>query len=345
MKRRGSALVYVIIMVFAITSVVLVSAKMSSASEREFRNTLEDAQFKSMADGAVAETIAECYKETMSTGNRVTTFTTASLTTNARQHSTLARAYELEITGTVGDRQFSTTRTIGKRQRPHPAYYGLWVNSDYSDSLLATVVNGSVYMAGNATLSGPWTVTDDFLVRGTSAISVGSSVGGTYMSGVRVQTMPTFTYATYSPEATAISANNQSNFVFSGLDAQAKYPMLGRSNNFTMNGGTISGKGTVVVGGNLSVNGNYNYADTNSRAVILVVGNLVIGAATTQLAGTYIVLGRVTINSVNLNVVRGNICTGQNLARLTAALTITQDDVFVENSNERILHRLPGYFP
>lgn len=345
MKRRGSALVYVIIVVFSITSVVLIGAKMSSASERSFQNAYREAQFKTMADGAVSETISMAYKETMTTGPRSSSFTTANLTTNATQHPTMSRAYKLDISGTIADRPFSTTRVVGKRLKPNPAFYGLWVNDDYSDSLLGTVVNGSAYMAGNATLSGPWNVTEDFLVRGTTVLSIGSTVAGTYLTGVRQQTMPDFRQSDYAPQSTPITAGNQSNFTFTGVDGQGKYPTLNRTGNLTMSGGTLNGKGTVYVDGNLNINANYNYATSDSRVVFLVKGNLNIGLLTTQLAGTYIVLGHINVNSLSLNLVRGNLCTDKQLRRLTAAITVTQDDTFIEDSTARVNHRLPGYYP
>lgn len=345
MKRRGSALVYVIIVVFSITSVVVVSAKLSSASENEFQTAYREAQFKTMSDGVVAETVSDSYRQVASIGNKNTTFTLGNLTTNVAEHPTMKRAYVLNISGTLADRSYATKRVIGKRERAHPAYYGLWVNSNYSDSLLGTTVNGSAYFAGSALLSGVWNITEDFLVRGSSTISLGTTVGGSYLTGVRAQTMPTFAAGTYSPQSTTIATNTQADITFAGLDAQGKYPSRVRTGNFSLSGGTLSGKGTVVVDGNLNVNGNYNYSSADSRVVFLVTGNMNINLLCSQLAGTYIVLGRISVSSLAVDVTRGNICTNGQLQRLTAALTITQDDTFLEQHDERVKHRLPGFFP
>jgi len=345
MKRRGSALVYVIIVVFSITSVVLVSAKLSSASENEFQSAYRDAQFKTLSDGVIAETVADSYKQTVSVGSKSTNFGMASLTTDVAEHATMRRAYVLNIRGTLADRPYELKRVIGKRERPHPAFYGLWVKSNYTDSALGTTIDGSAYMTGSALLSGPWTVTEDFLVRGTATLSLGTTVGGSHLTGVRDQTMPDFPRSDYEPQGTLLPTNTGGNITFGGLDPQSKYPLLVRAGNYNLSGGTISGRGTYFIDGNLNVNGNYNYTDANARAVFLVRGNLTVGALTTQMVGTYIVRGRVTISGVTLDVTRGNICTDNEFRRLLAAVKITQDDTFLEQSEERVKHRLPGYFP
>lgn len=346
MKRRGSALVYVIIVVFSITSVVIVGAKMSSASENEFQSAVKEAQFKSMADGAVAEVIADSYRRTMATGSKTTNFTLANLTTNTIDDPTINRAYRLTITGTIGDRTYTSTRVIGMREQPNPAFYGLWVKSAYSDSLLGTTVNGSVYFAAGATLSGVWNVSEDFLIRGAATISLGTTVGGTQITGVRDQTMPAFDQVNYTPQASVLlSKNNESDFTFAGVDAQGKYPVHLRNGNFTMNGGTISGRGTLFVQGNLTINGNYNYADASSRILVLVTGRLIINAVATQIVGNYMVMNRIDLSGVALTIPRGSLGTNAAFNRLSAAVNITQDDTFLEDPDARVRHRLPGYFP
>lgn len=74
MKRRGSALAYVIIVVFSITSVIIVSARLASATDQAYSNQYARARFDSMADGVVAQAISDCYRGTIATGNRTTNY-------------------------------------------------------------------------------------------------------------------------------------------------------------------------------------------------------------------------------------------------------------------------------
>jgi hypothetical protein len=345
MKQRGSALVYVIIVVFAITSIVIMSARMSSASESEFQNNYLKAKFDTMASGVVAQASSDCYKGTMTLASRTTNYADTTLTTTVTKNASMPRAYDMAITGRVGDRDFRVVKTMGNRVKPNPAFYGIWVAKDYSDSALATNVTGSAYFTGSALLSGVWNVSDDLLVRGSSTLSLGTTVGGSYLTGVRQQTMTVWDSANYTPLGTQFSSNNTAGITFAAPDAAGKYNIQYRTNNFTMNGGTISGKGTLVFDGNLTVNGNYAYADANSRAVILVKGNLVINTLVTHVVGTYLVQGNISLNGVTLTVDRGNLCCINAFNRLLCAVTVNQETAFVNSQDECTNHRLPGYFP
>lgn len=340
MKRRGSAMVFVIIVVFSITSVVLVAAKLSSASETEYVNNLQDAQFDAMADGSLSQLKADAYKNAVSVGTRSNTFDKGTVTTAVAAHPTLPRAYLLTMTGRIGDRDFRRVKVVGNRVRPNPSFYGLWVAGIYSDSTLATRVDGSAYFAANATISGPWTVTKDYLNGGAATLNVGTTVSGHYLTGVRAQTMTTSVATNYT--GTALG-NSMADLTF-GPESGGFYPVSTKAaGNLTLSGGTISGKGTVFVAGNLTINGNYNYADTNSRVVFIVKGRLTVGATATQIVGTYLVESRIDLSGVTLTVPRGNLCTAGTINRTLCALDITQDMAFLDSQAECTKHKIPGF--
>lgn len=340
-RRRGSALVFVVIVVFSITSVVLVTAKLSSASATEYTNRLQEAQFKSMSDGVVAQVKSDSYLNTITTGTRNTAYDRGSVTTTVAQHPTLPRAYLLNIVSQIGDRTFAETKVIGNRAKPNPTYYGLWVGAAYSDSALNTNVTGSAYFASMSTLSGAWTVSNDFLTGGTATLSLGSTVGGHYLTAVRAQTMPISTAANYAG-GTALG-NTATNLTF-GAESGGFYPVFSKgTGNLTLSGGTISGRGTVFVAGNLNINGNYNYADASSRVVFIVKGRITFGTLVTQAAGTYLAETQMSLSGVSLTVPRGNLCTNGAFNRLLCAVNVTQDTAFLDSPGEAAKHRLPGF--
>lgn len=341
MKRRGSAMVFVIIVVFSITSVVLVAAKLSSASETEYVNNLQDAQFDAMADGSLSQLKADAYKNAVSVGTRSNTFDKGTVTTAVAAHPTLPRAYLLTMTGRIGDRDFRRVKVVGNRVRPNPSFYGLWVGGTYSDSALATRVDGSAYFAANATISGPWTVTKDYLNGGAATLNVGTTVGGHYLTGVRAQTMTPSSAANYTGGTSL--GNTATNLTF-GPESGGYYAIFNKgTGNLTLSGGTISGKGTVYVAGNLTISGNYNYADANSRVVFIVKGRLTVNATATQIVGTYLVENRIDLSGVTLTVPRGNLCTSGTINRLLCALDITQDMAFLDSQAECTKHKIPGF--
>lgn len=342
MHRRASALVYVIIVVFSITSVVIVTAKLASSSDSTYSQSYADAQFKAMVDGAVAEAKADAYKGTLATGSRTSTFTSRNASVTVSKPATLSRSFQLDVSASINGREYRATKIIGNRATPHPTFYGLWTTSNYTDSTLATALNGSAYFLGDCALSGAWTVSDDLLVKGASTLNVGSAVTGHFLTGVRTQAMPTAVAANYTSVGTSVG-NSLTDVTF-GAESGGFYPVFAKgAGNMTLGGGTMTGKGTLYVAGNLTVNGNYNYANADSRAVIIVGGRMTVAAGVTQLAGTFYVLGRIDMTGTTLTIPRGNLCTGNVLSRTPTALNVTQDRTFLDSADECRKHRLPGY--
>jgi len=332
----------VIVVVFSVTAVVLAGVKISWGSNADQQRRLERVQFLAMADGAVAEVISLAHKGTLTLGDRTSTYSGGTITTNVATHPSVARAYLLTIEGEVSGERYSIQRTIGDR-KTNPVHYALWVHNDYeSDSLLSTQINGSAFFKKKLALLGAWSVSDDLLVRETSSLSGGTTIDGNYLVGVRNQSFHDFAKSSYEDYPTI--GNSAGNLTFGGEVGGYYAGRIKSTGALTLNGGTISGKGTVYVDGDLRVNGNYNYANADSRVVFLVRGKVQFGLLATQVVGVFYARNDVEISSLNLNVLRGCIATDNAFKRTLAALTITHDAEML-NPVECAKHRVPGYYP
>lgn len=338
MGRRGSALSYVIVMVFAITSVVIASTRVSSQTESEFNGRYNEARFKSLADGAVAEAIADAHKGTLATGSRSTTISGVTLSTRVTQNSRFDQAFDLEVSALIGDRTYKVTQTIGKR-RPNPVFYAVWSGGDHLDNTFSTTVNGSIYVGGAATFTGVTAVENDMLTRNTPSLAA-NTVGGHLISGARAQTIVTVPATLYPPLGTEIPASRVANLTFSGLDSAGLYPVQFRNGNLNLSGGTLSGKGTVYVSGNLIIEGNLNYATADSRVLFIIGGNLRVQNTVASMVGSYFAIGRNNLLPTNLAVLRGNLIAGDRIER-SGTLNVTQDNGLLSR-DEAMKHRVPG---
>lgn len=344
MHRRGSALVYTIIVVFSVTAIVIAQARVATASNVHFSSKYASAKFASMADGLVDQAKADCYKSNGVLPSTLgATYTDGSVSATVSSHPTLKRAYELKVEGTVGGVVQVRRYAIGNR-KAHPVFFGMWNDDNYNDASLATTLNGSAYIGGNSSFIGGWTVTGDLFVRGSATAVLAPNVSGNYLVGIRDRAMPPTPKADFTPVSTSIATSSRGSFSFNGVDANGYYPCLRRGSSLNMTGGVLSGKGTVLVDGNLDINGNYNYADSDSRVVFIVEGDLNINALATQIVGTFYVKDDIKLNGVSLNVLRGNLCAKKEIKRSLCLLTLTQDAVFVSSEDEARGHRVPGYW-
>lgn len=320
----------------------MAQARFSSAANAGFTNTYNRAKFDAMADGLVDEVKANCYKETVTAGSYPVTYTNGAVDGNIRAGTT-PRSYDITITGQVAGQSFQKTVRIGNR-KSHPAFFALWTKKIYSDSLLATTVVGSAYFGDDATFTGSWSVNGDLLVAGVVSGLGTPTVQDNFLKGVRTKEFTDPPMPPLKAAATALSGGSKGDFTFTGLDSDGYYPCWKRDANFSLSGGTLTGKGTVVIDGNLSINGNYSYGTAGSRVVFIVNGDLNVNTLVTQIVGTYYVKRKIKLNGVALTIPRGNLCGKETLERALCALDITQDTIFLQDEGEALSHRMPGYW-
>ena len=147
----------------------------------------------------------------------------------------------------------------------------------------ASSANGDVRVNGSLTLPNLMTVINGNATATGLIVALGTT--GTTTAGGAAITFPTITSSYYQGIATTVYSGNQT---FSSLSFPAAsgvyYPVIVVNGNLTINTGTTTGVGTVLVTGNLTFNGSFSYLYSTDHVAFLCLGNVIDGAS----AGTSI---------------------------------------------------------
>lgn len=348
-KRRASTLVYVSVMMVAITSVVVstvhVNVAAASKADRRIQEAKDletfNAQEALIASLCKSNAIALPYDFHLDLNGR------RMYCTVSDNNANISRTYFLAADLT-GAKSQAYTRVIGGRQTTHPFYYALWAedNVNTTGKSLITMNGGPVYAHGDLTLAAGSIVSGDVMATGTTT-TTGSMVAKNVMRGLTPGTISTVPKNTLQGEATTLDSilTNLVGVNFLSLLLNGHYALHYYTSANTVRG-SISGKGTAVFDGNVTVNGNVSYANGSSRCVFIVNGNLTIDPTVTFMDGHWYVTGNVTAGgtAATLQMGRGALAFG-GTNQIARPMNIGFDNAFFVDRSEAVKHCVPGFWP
>ena len=346
-KRRGSALVYVSIMMVAITSIVVTTMEVNVAAVQKAERKISDEKQKQTYEAQIAVV------KSISSSNTITLPYDFVTTLNGRvvhcrvtdNSANIPRT--LLLTGDLaGTRATAYTKVIGGRQTTHPFYYGLWVGGPVDGTATPiTINNGCMYADGAVDLTGSRIAGDVF---STSMVTMSTgSVERNVVESMPAQAAPSFDVNDYKNLMTVLEQLTGN--VLNGLSLP--YTVTGsvfdwrysKANSFS---GTLTGCGTLVVDGNLNVTGDVVYADTTSNIAIIVNGSLTVDPAVNQLDGNWMIYGKLKLSGTGtLRVGRGSLATTRGFQNASRSLDITVDTRFWGDRSYGTKQRIPGFWP
>lgn len=344
MKQRGSALIFVLAMVFSITSMVLVTAAMTRSVSDRNEISHRSAQEKLSLAGSKAFVLAKSKDDSIALGSNYTVnIAGENFTVRAADSSAVTkRTYAVSITGSTRSKSTAMTGMTGTRRTSHPLYYALWVGGTLNDSgskiLTVNTDNGFVY-ANIIAKTGTATLSSD-VVYGTS-----STVATVPYGEVEKVVEPFFSFraADYSAALPLpILTSSLPNPVL-GLLSGLYYPTFYREGKLDVSG-TITGTGIIFVNGDLTVTANLAYALASTRVVFVVSGDMTVSPTVTDFVGHFYVAGKVDLQqNALLKLNRGTIaCAGDLTYR---EFTVTPDPYFLNEEGEAAKYRMPGFWP
>lgn len=347
--RRGSALVYSSMLMVAITTVVVTTSLLNAAASGKAERQIDLVMSEESESGALAYVSAMCNEQTISlpaTYNLSLNGQTQTVSV-VNADATMSRSIRVN---TLVNGKFSRSfeRLLAGRQANSPMYYALFLGraSDLSSTLLTTSNGGHVFCRQSLTLGATSTI-DGEVAAVDTVTDNGATVTKNIVSGARDRTLPTVNNADYQLAAAGLInlVSSISNLTFLGTGLGLPYPLKYYRGN-TMLKGMINGKGTVYIEGSVTVNGAVKYSDANSRALIIVEGNLTVTDQCDELDGIWIVRGNISVASAVAPLVnsRGSIAAFNRL-ECFRPLTITADKSFWIDRNEAVRHRAPGFWP
>jgi hypothetical protein len=246
---------------------------------------------------------------------------------------------------TYHGRTITETRIIGMRKLPTPFCYALFLNTGmtYSGKLTtgAAAANGDVYCNGALVLTGLGSVINGDL-ECSAAVSLGTAtVTGNQNANITPLAFPTVVNTNYSTVANlTVAGGTIGTRTFPTTASQ--YYLIYSSANTNING-TFTGKGTIFVNGNVTINGAVLYGNATSRVAIIAKGSITF---TTSAAcnGLYYAGTSCSLPLGGITITKGSIVAG-SLGTLLSPMTITNDTTAWTDITEGTKHRLPGLYP
>ncbi len=346
-KRRGSALIFVSVMLVAITSIVVASTQLNFAAAEKSSRVISDAKAQATFEAQVA--LVNAANKTNSftvpySGN----FTLNGYTINVDirdNSSVMDRTLLISAGGTLNDKQYTFTRVVGARQTSYPLYYAIFSDGllDATGYSLYTLNGGPIYSRGAITINPSCSIDGDVIAGETVTDTGAANVRNKVSFGPSLRA-PSFNASDYQSAGTALSnLLPLATVSFSSALLGQPYPMYYCDGNTSL-AGPILGKGTLFVKGNLTITGDMTPV-LGAQLLIIVDGTITINSTVNNICG-WLYAGKDIISTGGglLTVNGGSICTMKRY-RIARSVAVYSDRSMWSNRNEAIRFHAPGFWP
>lgn len=340
-RRQGSVMLFVLVMVGMMTVAILATVELSTSAAKLQSRREASAKGRLAFEGAVNYALTEFKNGGFSVPTQAA-YTVGDLKVTLEIKDNGASVPRtLLITGSteIAGQSHTFTRVVGNRKVPWPFEYALFLNESL-DPKKGISINGDMNVNGTITPRAfAFGVTGDLESTG-STLAFTAVIGGNVMLGSKAIPWPTLNKLLYVVPASKTLLSNSLSSIDFGTEANPK--LWHRLGNLDI-GGTISGRGTLFVDGDVKVTNNLTYASASDRLVVIATGKVEVDNATTSFVGHYYALGDFKTNGTTTNLVSGSVA-AQRLDH-AGALNITFDPYFWNDPSEGPNYWLPGVWP
>jgi hypothetical protein len=290
-RERGSAILFVMIFVVAITTVLIAAASLSADSMKVQWRREQTAITSNAFDGGVDQALDDYAAGTLSLP-ATRTFTVGNLTLNITvtdNSAVTTKTLKVDGTVTLNGTTYTYTRVVGQRKTPNPLYYALALNNSFSAAFAVTTgqssANGDVAINGSSTwLLGGNQINGDLETNGITGSANIDLKGMLYSSAPSIP-FPTYTRANYQVAATTLFGGGATigNFTFASAGA-GLYKIMYVGGNCSIRG-SFTGQGCVYIAGTATVTQDVTYGNASSCVVFIAEGGFVFPGTTANIAG------------------------------------------------------------
>jgi len=308
LKHTGSASLLAIgTMVITLLAVLLVCTT-AIESRVSSRRELDAIKLKTLADAGIQYGYWQRIWQNAALPYQVNNFAVGDGTVNVTvtdNASEVPNSIKIVSVANYRGKAFTSTRvvSIGLDTSAGIYSYAFVSGSEVTTNKLKTGnsssnTNGDMRINGDLKLHGQAAAYGNAYASGT----ITGEVGGTLYNGYAAVAFPSYDHTRYRDIAFTTATGNQT-WGAGTINFNIRNMIYYINGSLTLNGTqTISGRGTLVVRGNVTINGNVQYANTDSRLVVLTENNLVIGSSVTGVVGIYYVHNVASSNSsITLN--------------------------------------------
>ena len=339
--QRGSAYIYVLLMVASITVIALAIADYALSFSQAQARAEQRSQADSLLDGGAQHVeVARVYSRIPLPSSNTATIDGNVVTLDFRATPD-PKQMQVTAKATVANREYKRAFYTGL-SRPTPFYFGIATrtgisNDDKKINMGTAAQPSSIYIYGNATLTNNGgSIFGD--MEATGIINTNLVVSGTKYPNVTQDIFTTtglLDYLALSSTKFLLSQDWNSGYTFNAVTAGSPFQLVHILGDLDIKG-TISGKGTIYVTGKVKVDGAITYADANSKLVIIAGGRIDIED---DAVGYFYSLGDAKIKNRNLT---GGLYAVGNLSWDKDA-NVYFDPYIAINPEEGSRFRLPGY--
>lgn len=345
-RQRGSAMLFVIIMTVAITSVVIATSDLTMSAIKVVRQQELAARAKCALDGITAKNISDYKKSILVLGSSHSE-AVGSLnpsTTPSDYSATIWQTLKFDNDTAVGGKTFRNSIVLGNRKPAKPSFYALFSDGDIQVSDTLTTgsggVNGDICTNGDLRLDAVTNTINGDAEANTMTLADPTDVVGNSWPGAPAITFPTFVRANYTAAANTTLAGNQTlnNYVFI-----SPYRLVVITGNLTISG-IIAGTGVFYVTGNVTINNDMFYLDASSRMAIISEGDVTWKNNANTAVGYFYTAGQFRTNGSGARALtRGGIAC--NTCNIGCDVTIIHDPRVWTSATEGANLKLPGFWP
>jgi hypothetical protein len=340
-RQGGSAYIYVLLMVIAVTTVGLAVASATINSILAQKKLLNKTTADYLLQGAID------HLEILRIYSRLSLPSTQTVAIDGKSiqielsAGTTSNTMNAKLSCDVAGQTF-TRRIVTGRSRPTPFFYAVATTNLISEDLVTCVIGSAaspanVYCGSSVSLTNSSSkVWGD--VEAKSTINATLDTSGTKYQNITDDIFTTSGLLDYLTLASTKYLLNQdwNGFTFNTVAEGSPYHLVHITGNLRLKG-VISGRGTIYATGNVTVTGPITYADANSKLVIISQGTTSIDFDS---SGYFYGMGGLTLN--NGADVYGGVYTTGNL-KIKNTTTVAFDSYIANNPDQGTLFRLPGY--
>lgn len=345
--ERGSAYIFVILLVITITTVGLSLADLSMAYVKSQRRLEAAAKTRLLFDGVLAQidSINKTNPIVALPTNVVATIRGTNVNCTLTDGSAEA-SNSIKVTATISDGGYSYTRSgFVSMTRYSPFEYAIAVNKNFSTAQAVITgsggANGDIFANGNISVLALLTVVNGNAdATGTSNATL---VSGSKRGSLRAMSFPNPIDTDYQTAATTTLSGNQTlnGYTFPAVAAGQPYPIVYISGSLTFKG-AITNVGTFYATGLISFNGNVTYANASSRVAFITGNNITWGAF--NVVGYMYAKGNFTSQGLSGTNSSGSLAAAGNVV-INRATTVTLDPTVRDDPLQGYLLHLPVYWP
>jgi hypothetical protein len=349
MKRRGSAMIFAIVLVVSMTTVVVATVWLTSSLVRDERIYEDQTRMKYSIDGATEQVVQDYAAGTLvvlpSTRNTTINGVSCALTITDNS-SNVPHTLSVVSTASYKGRTISETKIVGMRKTPTPFYYALFVNGGLTSSATVTTgassANGDIYSNGAISLTGTGSTINGDL-ESTSTQSIGTTtITGTQYPSTTAITFPTVVSTNYSSFANQSTGSSTIGNTTFSTTTGAYYLLYGTRTSGVSIAGTFTGKGTIFVNGPVTISGPISLANSSSRVAIIANGTITFSSSGPHSA--YFYGTTCTLPTGGISITKGALVVN-SLSTTNQPITITNDTSVWLSLTEGVNQRLPGLYP